>query len=216
MLRKKDIRMAHRNQNVSLKTSYIYIMLSAIFLGFAGPAYAKETLPTLASFINSVRDGNASTLRGVYVKGVMAYPIVQQPSGYAGYVSPDSQVVTQFNMAAEVGNVGLLAHNYLAGTSFTQLANGQEVSLVYGDGHVETFVITQILRYQALDPYSTSSDFRNLKTGISISATELFRQVYRGDRHVTFQTCIEANGNSSWGRLFIIATPKSLSAFASH
>lgn len=27
-------------------------------------------------------------------------------------------------------------------------------------------------------------------------------------RHVTFQTCIDAEGNASWGRLFVIAIPK--------
>jgi len=36
----------------------------------------------------------------------------------------------------------------------------------------------------------------------------LFRLVYRGERHITFQTCIEAYGNGSWGRLFVIAKPK--------
>jgi len=37
----------------------------------------------------------------------------------------------------------------------------------------------------------------------------MFQRVYLGDRHMTFQTCISAYGNSSWGRLFIIAVPKS-------
>jgi hypothetical protein len=32
--------------------------------------------------------------------------------------------------------------------------------------------------------------------------------VYRGDRHVTFQVCIEAEGIDAWGRLFVIAEPK--------
>jgi hypothetical protein len=184
--------------------------ISTLFLGFVIPVQAREALPTLTSFIASVRDGNAKAVRGVYVQNVMAFPIVQQPSGYPGFVSTEDRVLTQFNMAAEVGNVGLLAHNYLAGSAFPQLATGQEVKLIYGDGRIESFIITHTLRYQALDPYSTSSDFRNLDTNISISAEELFRQVYRGDRHVTFQTCIEANGNSSWGRLFIIAEPKSI------
>jgi hypothetical protein len=202
--------MASRNQNTCLKFILTLAAVSTILLGYVAPVQAKEALPTLSSFIASVKDGNAKVLRGVYVQDVLAYPIVQQPSGYAGYVSTDSKVITQFNMAAEVGNVGLLAHNYLAGSVFPQLASGQEVKLIYGDGRVESFIITKILQYQALDPYSTKSDFRNLDTGISISAEELFRQVYRGDRHVTFQTCIDANGNSSWGRLFIIAEPKSV------
>jgi len=36
----------------------------------------------------------------------------------------------------------------------------------------------------------------------------MFKRVYTGDRHVTFQTCIYAEGTSSWGRLFVVAVPK--------
>jgi hypothetical protein len=35
----------------------------------------------------------------------------------------------------------------------------------------------------------------------------MFKRVYFSNRHVTFQTCIEAEGNLSWGRLFVIAVP---------
>ena len=35
----------------------------------------------------------------------------------------------------------------------------------------------------------------------------MFKLAYLGDRLVTFQTCIEAYGNSSWGRLFVVAEP---------
>ena len=164
-------------------------------------------LPEYKSFLESVQNGQAGVLRGVYVPGVFAMPIVQQPVGYPGFVSQNDGEVTQFRMATEVGNVGLLAHNYLSGASFTNLLPGQEVRLVYGDGQVEYFVIDKVLQYQALQPYSPNSEFRELDTSITITAQELFRQVYRGERHVTFQTCIEANGNSSWGRLFVTAKP---------
>ena len=168
----------------------------------------ETALPDYKSFIESVQNGQKGVLRGVYVPGVFALPIVQQPVGNPGFVSQNNDEITQFNMAAEAGNIGLLAHNYLSGASFTNLAAGQEVRLIYGDGAVEYFVIDQILQYQALQPYSPNSDFRDLETNVTISAEELFRQVYRGEKHVTFQTCIEANGLGSWGRLFIIAQPK--------
>ena len=168
----------------------------------------ESTLPEFGSFLNSVRDGQAGVLRGVYVRGVLALPVIQQPIGHPGYVSSNEGEITQFHMALEVGTVGLLAHNYLSGEEFTKLSPGQEVRLIYGDGRVEYFIVDQILQYQALQPYSPYSEFRDLETKITITAEELFRKVYRGDRHVTFQTCIEANGNSSWGRLFIIAQPK--------
>ena len=111
-------------------------------------------------------------------------------------------------MAEEVGNIGLLAHNYLAGSLYAGLSRGDEVRIVYGDGRVEYFVVKQILQYQALQPSSVHSDFRDLDNNITTSAQDVFRKVYRGDRHVTFQTCIEAEGNINWGRLFVIAEPK--------
>jgi hypothetical protein len=112
-------------------------------------------------------------------------------------------------MASQFGTVGLLAHNHLSGSSFSQLAIGQEVRLVNGDGSVKYFVIVEVLRYQALQPTSPYSSFRSLDKDETLSAEEMFKRVYFGDRHVTFQTCIEAEGNPSWGRLFVIAIPKS-------
>jgi hypothetical protein len=49
-----------------------------------------------------------------------------------------------------------------------------------------------------------------------LTTEQMFNKAYRGDRHVTFQTCIEANGEPSWGRLFVIATPKSQSSQPVH
>jgi hypothetical protein len=166
------------------------------------------SLPSFSTFAESVQDGKADTLKGVYVSEVLALPVVQQPVGNPGFVSQSPNVVTEFGMANEVGNVGLLAHNHLAGQLFTNLNVGNEVKLVYGDGKVEYFIVTETLKYQALEPYSPYSEFRDLETDQSVTAVELFRQVYRGDRHVTFQVCIEANGVDAWGRLFVIAQPK--------
>ena len=167
------------------------------------------SLPNFPSFVESLKDGSADVLKGVYVPDVLSLPVVQQPIGNPGYVSTNAGVVTQFSMAAEVGNVGLLAHNHLAGENFVNLNIGDEVRLVYGDGEVEYFVVTELLEYQALQPFSPYSEFRELDTEQTISAAELFRKVYRGDRHVTFQVCIEENGIDAWGRLFVIAQPKS-------
>ncbi len=137
----------------------------------------------------------------------MAFSVIQQPAGSPGFVSQEANQLTEFGMAAEAGNVGLLAHNYLAGTSFSGLTNGDVVILVYGDGHTENYLVTNVLQYQALDPYNPYSDFKDLQRQTTLSAAEVFGQVYRGERHVTFQTCIQSDGNSSWGRLFVIAEP---------
>jgi len=166
------------------------------------------SLPAFTNFSKSVQNGQKDVLRGVYVDKVLALPIVQQPTGNAGYVSNTDGEVTQFRMASQYGNVGLLSHNLLSGKSFSALTAGQEVRLVYGDGHVEYFVIQEVLKYQALQPNSPYSSFKNLNKDETLTAEQMFKRVYFGDHHITFQTCIEAEGNLSWGRLFVIAVPK--------
>ena len=189
---------------LTIVISLFYNTLSTKAAGTPG------TLPAFADFSKSVQNGDGKALGGVYVDDVLALPVVQQPSGNPAFVSNNDGEITQFGMASQYGNIGLLAHNHLSGKSFSELLVGQQVRLVYGDGKIETFVITEILRYQALQPTSPYSSFRNLdNTEETLTAEQMFKQVYLGDRHVTFQTCIEAYGNQSWGRMFIIAVPKS-------
>ncbi len=184
-------------------------LLAAAFLPMqtAAAAGLPAVTPDLASFTLSVQNGQAGVVRGVYVDQVLAYQVIQQPSYNGAYVSDKDGIVTEFSAARQNGNVGLLAHNTLAGKLFSNLKPGQYVTLVYGDGKTETFVITQILRYAALSPYSATSEFKNLDTNTNITASQLFSNAYTGSRHVTFQTCIEYNGNLSGGRLFVIAVP---------
>ena len=192
-------------------------LLMAFFFVFFNPLSritlesGKINLPEFSDFSTLVEDGKVNVLSGVYVPNVLALPVVQQPVGDSGYVSRRDDEATQFAMAAQYGNIGLLAHNYLSGRLFSRLIIGEEVRLIYGDGNVEYFVITEVLRYQALDPDSQWSSFRNLNNYDVLSTEEMFNRAYAGDRHVTFQTCISANGNSSWGRLFVIAVPKAFS-----
>jgi hypothetical protein len=191
-------------------------LLLAIFVSlFYNPITTRAlasttTLPSFTDFSKSVLNKDAKLLSGVYVDDVMALPVIQQPAGSAAFVSNTDGEITQFGMASQYGNVGLLAHNHLAGKLFFGLAVGQQVRLVYGDGRTETFVISEVLRYQALQPASPYSSFRNLdKSDETLTAEQMFKRAYLGDRHVTFQTCIEAYGNPSWGRMFVIAIPKS-------
>jgi hypothetical protein len=195
----------------SLNAVLLLTILACLFLHPAR-AFAlgngEATLPDFAEFSKTVQNSEANVLRGVYVPNVLALSVSQQPAGKAGYVSNKVGEVTQFGMAAKFGVVGLLAHNHLSGSDFSQLAVGQEVRLVYGNGTVEYFVITQILQYQALEPTSQYSSFRDLSNNEMLTAEQMFNKVYRGERHVTFQTCIAGAGSLSWGRLFVIAIPK--------
>lgn len=197
----------------SLNAILLFVILACLFFNPA-PAGALDNvgaLPDFMEFAKSVQNNEAGVLRGVYVPNVLAFPVIQQPSGKPGYVSPTDGEITQFGMASQFGNVGLLAHNDLSGRFFPELAVGQEVRLVYGNGKIEYFVISQILQFQALQPtspYSTFLDLNSHNKKEPLTAEQMFKRVYSGDRHVTFQTCIAGPGSASWGRLFVIAVPK--------
>jgi len=162
-------------------------------------------LPALNTFATLVMNGEADQLRGVYAPRLFADRVVQQPDGDPGFVSPRQNVLTQFSRASQMGSTGLLAHNTLAGSQFTLLHKGQVIFLVYGDGRKAAYVVTQKLRYQALQPESAYSDFANLQNGDRVRASELFSSIYGRSGGIVLQTCIEADGLSTWGRLFVIA-----------
>jgi hypothetical protein len=173
----------------------------------AEQAAQAEAAAAFNAFIASVANGEASQVTGIYVDGVLANAVVGQPNSNPAYVSEAANVVTHFEMAAQYGSQAFLAHNFLAGASFSQISVGQIITLVYGDGSTANFQIQTILRYQALSPTSTLSRFVDLGNGSELSASELFYAVYNSENPVVLQTCIENEGNSSWGRLFVQATP---------
>lgn len=169
-------------------------------------------IPTLGDFVATLRNGRAEELVGVYVPQILALNVARQPTNDPVYVNQSAGYVTQFRLASQFGTTGLLAHNYLSGALFFNLSAGQEVDVIYGDGMIRRYSIAMLRHFQALTPTDPDSHFVDLdNNGIApLSNTDLFYQIYaRGDR-VVFQTCINANGNSSWGRLFVIATPISL------
>ena len=196
---------------IAIKLNLLVFSLTALFItpGLMPTVdYSKGVVFNSPGFYDPIQSGEVNRLQGVLVPNVLDLPIVQQPADDPYYVSNHNGEVTQFSIASQYGNVGLLAHNNLSGKSFSKLSIGQEVELVYGDGSVEDFIITKVLRYQALQPQSQQSLFLDLDNSETLSANQMFNRVYTGSRHLTFQTCITANGDASWGRLFIVATPK--------
>ena len=194
----------------ALNLTLLVIVLVALFLHpDSAPAMgsAESVLPNFTDFVKQVQNGEANVLRGVYVSDVLALPVAQQPADDPNYVSRKAGEATQFSTASQYRNVGLLAHNNLSGKSFSQLAVGQKVRLIYGDGKVESFIVTEILHFQALEPKSALSAFRSMSNDKVLSAQQMFNLVYSGPHHLTFQTCIRANGNWNWGRLFVVAMP---------
>jgi hypothetical protein len=165
-------------------------------------------LPSLNSFVSTVENGQSSLLTGVYVPGVLAYPIVQQSGSDAAYVSTQPATLTQFRMAGQFNSIGLLAHDFLAGSSFVNLKVGNDVALIFGDGSLKYYQIYEIQRYQALSPMSAFSSFIDLSNKSTLSAEQLFYHTYGlGGSTLVFQTCISTNSVSSWGRLFVLARP---------
>ncbi len=187
----------------------IGFITTLLFPWIPASAYEGRSLPAFSEFVSRVKEGQAGVINGVYIPGVMAEKVVQQSANNPGYVSPVEGVVTQFRMAMSYGVIGLLAHDNLAGENFINMQVGQEVQIIYGDGKISYYTIRSINSYQALDSHSTSSNFVDLNTGIVYTAAKIFSTYYQGGDQVTFQTCIAKDGDLSWGRLFVTATPSS-------
>lgn len=187
------------------QTSILFILSLLVLFPAQAHALIATDIPSLDAFIEQVSNGEPGELRGVYVPGVFADMVTPQPDNNPAYVSSRKDALTDFEMASRYGSTGLLAHNYFAGRDFFLLERGQTVYLIYGDGRVEAYIVKYFMRYQALDPYSVTSEFVDLETGELLTASKLFLKIYNRPGDVVLQTCIYAQGNSSWGRLFIIA-----------
>ena len=168
---------------------------------------SRDHLPSLRSFISRVENGQNLSVRGVYVPGFLALPVVQQPGGNSGFVSRKSGTATQFQLAARYDVIGLLAHNYLSGKDFYRLLKGLQVMVVRGDGSIDRYRISGVHEYQKLSPGSNWSHYLNLNTGERLTTYQVFNQFYQGEHHLTFQTCLERDGLETWGIRFVVAEP---------
>jgi hypothetical protein len=164
-------------------------------------------VPTLGIFIEQVRNGKADQVTGLYSADLFAYPVITQPADQPAYVYPLDGKITQFNLATSYGSLGFLAHNTLAGATFSNLTPGKRITVVYGDGHTTAYDVILTRRFQATQPGSPYSSFIDLATDKTLRVTDLFMQTYGLKGNLVLQTCITNNGSDSWGRLFIIASP---------
>jgi hypothetical protein len=153
-------------------------------------------------------NGERADLVGVYAPNDFSYPIIQQPSDDSVFVSSDPGVVTQFAAATHFGTVGLLAHNTLAGASFYDLHLGDKILLIYGDGSARPYSVSSIRQFQALDPSNPYSNFLDLgHDRQELTSKDLFKRIYSTPDQLVLQTCIDKDGEPSWGRIFITASP---------
>lgn len=171
----------------------------------APTAEPTASLPELDLFAQSLVNGQPDQRVGVFVENLFSFPIVQQPQNDEGWITSNMGEVTDFRFVrSRTGNDGIIAHNYLAGGEFFSLQVGDIAELVLGDGSVIEFEITAIEDYQALTPNSQTTDFLSLATGQQLSVGEVFSRVYGGNLTLTFQTCINRDNISTWGRTFVI------------
>lgn len=165
--------------------------------------------PGLDEFSLKLADGRSDNVVGIYVPGIFALPVEQQPAGMPDFVAREHNMLTQFALPKEYGSIGILAHNYLSGSRFGQLAVNTEIMVVFGNGQVTRYRVARVEEFQALKPNSPFSEFvdASSSSGRVLTSGDLFKRVYTTNRQLVFQTCIEAQGESSWGRMFVIATP---------
>ena len=165
--------------------------------------------PDLAGFAASITNGQVDTVVGIYIDGLFSLPVLQQPPGDDAYVSNDNHAVTQYAWPSKYGTIALLAHNTLSGRIFFQINANQDIILIFGDGRMEHYRMKEVQNYQALSPYDTHSDFVDLNgPGPTIlTHEELFQRIYTTPGQLVLQTCFEANGDPSWGRMFVVAEP---------
>lgn len=158
-------------------------------------------------FVAQISNGDKEIVRGVFIANEFALPVIQQPEDNPVYVSTKHGLITQFGLANGSGITGLLAHNYLSGALFYNLDIGEELFVIYGDGGIKTYRVSSIHQFQKLNPNSSKSNYLDLASGRILTTKQVFNRFYRGVHRVTFQTCLENEGNLNWGLTFITATP---------
>jgi hypothetical protein len=205
-----------RSADIVATPDYLETRVVAAFPVNIGSVLDQETptavapstsLPPLDQFIKQVADGRASDVCGLYIQGITALKIVQQPKGNLGYIDQNLGTATQFQSANVFGAVGLLAHNFLAGRDFFRIKSGQDMVLVNGDGSTQHYQVSNIADYQRLTPTDLRSNFLELASSQQMTADQVFGKFYRKAHHLVLQTCILNGGNPDWGVRFIDGNP---------
>jgi hypothetical protein len=166
-----------------------------------------DQLPDLTTFIHQVSSGRPDEIVGLYIPGLAALLVELQQPDEPYSVTDHPLATTLFSDSIFAGSIGLLAHSHLAGQFFSQIPLEQPVILVYGDGHTAAYQVDRLETYQALQPNDPYSQFASLLDGSRWTSQRLFTHIYGSGPNLILQTCLEKDGQSSWGRLFVIAVP---------
>lgn len=113
-----------------------------------------------------------------------------------GNYVPNREGVFRFGVPV----VALLAHNYLDGRYFNQIEIGDVVR--YYGSEIKDYKVKWIVKMQTLDPGNPYSLYN--ENGVINTPDDIWRRFYVRDG-LLFQTCIEKDGLSTWGIMFIFA-----------
>lgn len=198
---------AHLQGDVIEDVDYFVTFMPLMMNASANPANNQDDLGEL---IASVTNGNPAQVVGGYIPAVLAARVIQQPVDQPGWVSPEAGTLTEYHPASQLGNLGLLAPTETAQALFDQMAAGQNLTIIQGDGSLREYQISVIMTFQALDPANPNSDYLILPVGVRIPYDELLNCVYGGSDHVVFETTIHQPDVPNWGKLFVAAFPAAL------
>jgi hypothetical protein len=150
---------------------------------------------------------NLPKVRQVKLGKKQIFKVVEQPAGRKSFVSEEKDALTAFKIPIKNGIYGFLAHNFLAGKYFFDLKVGSPLEITDQDGKEKKYIVSKIQKFQAKNPGNPRSDFIDLEKKQTISATDLFNQMYQGTHRLVLQTCISKGDDQEWGRCFLIAEP---------
>jgi hypothetical protein len=168
--------------------------------------YISSPTQSKTAFINYIINGDSDHIAGIWLPGLVGLTTVYQPTNQPGFVSEKAGSVTVFQLTEDFGSIGLLAHANKAGAFFHGLTINQIITLIYGDGSLVKYIVTDDHEYQAVDPKNALTDFISTDSPeLLLSQEDLFREIYAPPGRLVLQTCIIMDNENYWGRKFIIA-----------
>lgn len=119
------------------------------------------------------------------------FSVVQQPNQL--WVSSQKNVLTQYELAGELGTYGILAHSEYAGKQFRKLDLGETVSVKFENETVADYIVGEI-SYFSVVPRGNTADYIESSTGLTYTFLDMMKRFYMNENKITFQTCVGKNG----------------------
>jgi hypothetical protein len=141
--------------------------------------------------------------------------IVQQPYKNYNWISDFTNVFTQLAQPRSIyGTKVFSIHTYGNDNVLYDLKVGDIIfyrtkittNECSNEIYLNFYQVKEIYHYQAVQPLNPRTPLIDLETNETFSSTRIFDKLFGNNKRILFQTCIFKDGNTSWGRLFIVAT----------